>query len=369
MSFAIASLILGGFSPITLFILYNAPPLASEHAIIGHSVMLLAHVCVIAFAGVMANRRLLGLLRRMKGRDATARAVLFSWLAGNLFWAHNSPGICVPSSALHSLQCNSFATIRFVETSTRRSGAPFDTSSSKQPKKSKPRNEPATTSIETTIAFANNFVFEPMPDPANPIRALENLLKYPGRIVHELHQTRAAILAAGSYLRNRWRRGLRNRRRRAIRWGADVDRSRQARTRHVALSVDLPAESLHFHLSRWDRRTTAQCLRRAFRSCLSELDFVNRFCAGRLDFFPIDRLDRFHGRAAFAFLGNRHPFRFAADRCDGPVSRCYEQRASQTMERHLHPRLFSNDDDAATNHCSVENISANGKEILPGELV
>ena len=85
MSFAVASLILGGFSPITLFILYNAPPLASEHAIIGHSVMLLAHVCVIAFAGVMANRRLFGLLRRMKGRDATARAVLFSWLAGNLF--------------------------------------------------------------------------------------------------------------------------------------------------------------------------------------------------------------------------------------------------------------------------------------------
>jgi hypothetical protein len=43
--------------------------------------------------------------------------------------------------------------------------------------------------------FANNFVFEPMPDPSNPLRALENLLKYPGRIVHELHQTRAAILA------------------------------------------------------------------------------------------------------------------------------------------------------------------------------
>jgi len=85
MSFAVASLILGGFSPITLFILYNAPPLASEHAIIGHSVMLLAHVCVIAFAGVMANRRLFGLLRKMNGRDATALSVLFSWLAGNLF--------------------------------------------------------------------------------------------------------------------------------------------------------------------------------------------------------------------------------------------------------------------------------------------
>jgi hypothetical protein len=43
--------------------------------------------------------------------------------------------------------------------------------------------------------FANNFVFEPMLDPGKPIGALENLLKYPGRIVYELHQARAAILA------------------------------------------------------------------------------------------------------------------------------------------------------------------------------
>jgi hypothetical protein len=85
MSFAVASLILGCFSPITLFILYNAPPLASEHAIIGHSVMLLAHVFVIAFAGVVANRRLFGLLQKVSGYDPTARTVLFSWLAGNLF--------------------------------------------------------------------------------------------------------------------------------------------------------------------------------------------------------------------------------------------------------------------------------------------
>ncbi len=44
--------------------------------------------------------------------------------------------------------------------------------------------------------FGNNFVFEPMPDPENPISLLENLLKFPGRVVHELHQTRAAILTA-----------------------------------------------------------------------------------------------------------------------------------------------------------------------------
>ena len=85
MSFAVASLILGGFSPITLFVLYHAPPLGSEHAIVGHSVMLLTHVFVIAFAGVVANRRLFGLLQKVRGHDHTARAVLFSWLAGNLF--------------------------------------------------------------------------------------------------------------------------------------------------------------------------------------------------------------------------------------------------------------------------------------------
>jgi hypothetical protein len=85
MSFAIAAIILGGFSPITLFIWYNAPPLASPQATAGHSVMLLTHVFAIAFAGIVANRRLLDLLRKISGRERTARAVLFSWLAGNLF--------------------------------------------------------------------------------------------------------------------------------------------------------------------------------------------------------------------------------------------------------------------------------------------
>ena len=85
MSFAIAAMILGVLSPITLFVLYNAPPLGSANAIVGHSMMLLTHVFAIAFAGIMANRRLLSLLQRMPGCDTTARAVLFSWLGGNLF--------------------------------------------------------------------------------------------------------------------------------------------------------------------------------------------------------------------------------------------------------------------------------------------
>lgn len=85
MSFAIASLILGGFAPITLFVWFNAPALGSERAVMGHSVMLLTHVCAIAAAGIIANRRLFDLLRRVSGRDSTARSVFFSWLAGNLF--------------------------------------------------------------------------------------------------------------------------------------------------------------------------------------------------------------------------------------------------------------------------------------------
>jgi hypothetical protein len=85
MSFALASVILGAFSPITLFILYNAPPLGSQYAIIGHSLMLLTHVFAIAFAGIVANQRLLALLRKMTGREAMARTVLFAWLGGNLF--------------------------------------------------------------------------------------------------------------------------------------------------------------------------------------------------------------------------------------------------------------------------------------------
>jgi hypothetical protein len=85
MSFAIAASILAAFAPITLFVWFNAPALASPDAILGHSLMLLTHVFVIAFAGVAANQRLLRLLETTSGHVRTGRAVFFSWLAGNLF--------------------------------------------------------------------------------------------------------------------------------------------------------------------------------------------------------------------------------------------------------------------------------------------
>lgn len=85
MSFATAALILGAASPITLFVLSNTPPLGSSAARTGHSVTLLLHVFVIAYAGVLANQRLLRVLEKMSGQRAIARRVLVSWLAGNLF--------------------------------------------------------------------------------------------------------------------------------------------------------------------------------------------------------------------------------------------------------------------------------------------
>jgi hypothetical protein len=83
MSFATAALLLGALMPVALFVIWNAPPLASSRAGIGHSVTLLMHVGVIAYAGVVGNRRLFRLLERMSNR-ATALRVLTSWLAGNL---------------------------------------------------------------------------------------------------------------------------------------------------------------------------------------------------------------------------------------------------------------------------------------------
>ena len=85
MSFATAAVVLGALSPVTLFVVLNAPPLTSSNAIAGHSFTLLLHVFVIAVAGIIGNRRLLNLLELMSGSRSTAVRVLTSWLAGNLF--------------------------------------------------------------------------------------------------------------------------------------------------------------------------------------------------------------------------------------------------------------------------------------------
>jgi hypothetical protein len=84
MSFVLAALILGAVSPAMLFLVWNAPPLEQGRTTLGHSVVLLSHVAAVAFAGVVANQRLLRLLRHFNDSPALARRILFAWLAGNL---------------------------------------------------------------------------------------------------------------------------------------------------------------------------------------------------------------------------------------------------------------------------------------------
>lgn len=86
MSFTIAAAILGSFSPLILFMVWNAPPVTTEPGMVSaaYSFMQLAAVVVIAFAGVMAHVRLLPVLRQLSGSSSVALKVLFAWLGGNL---------------------------------------------------------------------------------------------------------------------------------------------------------------------------------------------------------------------------------------------------------------------------------------------
>src|SRR6266536_2124139 len=87
MNFTVAALILGAFSPLLAFLVWNTPPrsLGLAPSVSSHSLLLLAQVGMIGFAGVAANVRLWQLLRQLSGSAGAALRVLFAWLAGNLF--------------------------------------------------------------------------------------------------------------------------------------------------------------------------------------------------------------------------------------------------------------------------------------------
>lgn len=85
MSFAIASAILGSFSPLIAFLIWNSPSIETVGRTgATYSLIMLTHVAVIAFAGIVANVRLRNLLRELGG-GRVANRVLFAWLVGNLF--------------------------------------------------------------------------------------------------------------------------------------------------------------------------------------------------------------------------------------------------------------------------------------------
>jgi hypothetical protein len=98
MSFAISAAILGSFSPLVAFLVWNAPPMSPDFQISGgtYSFIMLTHVAVIAFAGIVANLRLVQLLRQLSGSAMIARRVLLAWLAGNLLLGSQLSWICRP---------------------------------------------------------------------------------------------------------------------------------------------------------------------------------------------------------------------------------------------------------------------------------
>lgn len=82
MSFAVAAMILASLSPVVLFLLVNTPAFSSGGH--GGEVMLIALVSAIAFSGIVANVRLLGLIEYASRSRTVALKTLFAWLAGNL---------------------------------------------------------------------------------------------------------------------------------------------------------------------------------------------------------------------------------------------------------------------------------------------
>ena len=96
-SFALAAAVLGAFSPLAAFVIWNAPPLAEgANNSSTHAGILLLLVVVIAFAGITANVRLLQLLRSLAGGRGAALRVLFAWLAANLFFGSQLSWILRP---------------------------------------------------------------------------------------------------------------------------------------------------------------------------------------------------------------------------------------------------------------------------------
>lgn len=85
MSFTIFALIVGSFSPLMLFLVWNTPPYEPGASVVPYRCVQLAQVIIIAFAGIAANIRLLQLLQNLSGSKAVARKILWAWLAANLF--------------------------------------------------------------------------------------------------------------------------------------------------------------------------------------------------------------------------------------------------------------------------------------------
>lgn len=86
MSFVIMAAILGAFSPLAAFLVWNVPPIstATETTLRAYQLLQLGLAGMVGFAGSMANVRLLPLLRAFAPQPRQAWAVLWAWLLVNL---------------------------------------------------------------------------------------------------------------------------------------------------------------------------------------------------------------------------------------------------------------------------------------------
>lgn len=116
MSFTIAAAILGAFSPLMFFVIWNTPPLEPGASIstTAHSFILLTETAIIALAGTMANVRLLQLLQNLSGSVVAAQRVVFAWLAVNLLLGSQlswnlRPFVGSPGLPVEFLRADAFA--------------------------------------------------------------------------------------------------------------------------------------------------------------------------------------------------------------------------------------------------------------------
>ena len=84
-SFTTVTLILGALSPITFFMVLNAPEADTVEAARWHKIFMVTHTAVIAYAGVIGNYKAYRLLVGITGKPSVARRTFMAWLVVNLF--------------------------------------------------------------------------------------------------------------------------------------------------------------------------------------------------------------------------------------------------------------------------------------------
>ena len=85
MCFGLFGMIVGSLSPIVIAMVLDSPPPGAPQADSWYRLFLLTHTGVIAFAGIIANHKLLRLIQAFAGNVDIGRRTLIAWLAGNLF--------------------------------------------------------------------------------------------------------------------------------------------------------------------------------------------------------------------------------------------------------------------------------------------